>query len=90
MAHIIPRFRMMPDGGFVCGDTVSRVTAYAYPTSCNARAAVRKPDGVAMEMLRDAVKFQPLADHAAQAWPRLASDMAEVAARRWIDLGEVA
>jgi hypothetical protein len=87
---IITKYRMMPDGGFVCGDTVSRVTAYAYPTSCNARDAVRKPDSVAMEMLRDAVKFKPLADHAAQAWPRLAADMAEVSARRWIDLGEVA
>ncbi len=89
MAHIIPRFRMMPDGGFVCGDTVSRVTAYAYPTSCNARAAMRKPENVALEMLRDAVKFKTLADHAAQAWPRMAKDMAEVSERRWADLNEV-
>lgn len=86
---IIPKYRMMPDGGFVCGDTVSRVTAYAYPTSCNARAAMRKPESVAMEMLRDAVKFKPLADHAAQSWPRMAKDMAEVSERHWADLNEV-
>jgi len=42
------------EGGFVCGDPESRVTAYAYPTSEHARQAARGmayATKVAMEML---------------------------------------
>jgi len=38
-------------GGFVAGDTKTRVTAYAYPSSPNAVAARLDPRGVAADML---------------------------------------
>ena len=38
-------------GGFTCGDDVSRVTAYAYPTSTYAVQAKRHPERVAKDML---------------------------------------
>lgn len=38
----MPIFHRVDDeGGFVCGDPESRVTAYAYPTSEHARQAAR-------------------------------------------------
>jgi hypothetical protein len=86
---IIPKYRMMPDGGFVCGDTVSRATAYAHPTSSHAKAAVSKPESVAMEMLRGAVKFKPLAEKMAPVWPGMAEHMSDVSERHWDYLSEV-
>ena len=45
-------FSLLPDGAFVCGDTESRLTSYAYPTSQHANAAKRKGESVACEMMR--------------------------------------
>lgn len=36
-------YRLDDDGAFVCGDSDSRITAYAYPTSKHARVAGRGP-----------------------------------------------
>ncbi len=43
--------KLMADGGFLCGDTETGMTAYAYPTSTYAVAARKKPEGVAAEMI---------------------------------------
>lgn len=52
-------------GGFLCGDTLTGITEYAYPTSDHATAAKRDPEGVARTMLAKAWRppetFQPLA-----------------------------
>lgn len=48
MANI---FRYTKGGGFVCGDTKTGITVYAYPTSTNARRAIRHPLEVAEHML---------------------------------------
>ena len=34
-------YKLEADGGFVCGDTETRLTAYAYPTSQNATDAAK-------------------------------------------------
>lgn len=39
------------NGGFTCGDTDTRITAYAYASSTHARSARRHPADVAAEML---------------------------------------
>jgi hypothetical protein len=44
-------YNLLPDGGFVCGDTETRRTSYAYPSSPHADAAKRKPAKVALEMM---------------------------------------
>jgi hypothetical protein len=44
-------YRLMPDGGFVAGDTATERTSYAYPTSTYATRAKRTPRGVAAEMM---------------------------------------
>lgn len=38
-------------GAFVVGDTESRVTSYAYPSSVHATAAARKPEVIAQTMI---------------------------------------
>ena len=38
-------------GGFICGDTSTEMTSYAYPTSTYAAQAKRNPVKVATEML---------------------------------------
>jgi hypothetical protein len=44
--------KILDDGGFVCGDTATGRTAYAYPTSTHAVAAKRgKCAATAREML---------------------------------------
>ncbi len=43
--------KLMPDGAFVCGDTKTGATVYAYPTSQNAENAKKDPEGVAFAML---------------------------------------
>lgn len=45
-------WKLLPDGGFVAGDTQSRLTSYAYPTSVSAIAAKRDPNKIAHEMMR--------------------------------------
>lgn len=47
--------KLLPGGGFVVGDTITRQTAYAYPTSSHAATArLRNADAVATEMAREA------------------------------------
>ena len=70
-------YHMMPDGGFVCGDTKTRMTSYAYPTSWHAVIARRTPAHVAAQMLaKETVWQRVLAPHAkdydARNWERLA------------------
>lgn len=43
-------YRLLPDGGFVCGDTQTGLTSYAYQTSTHAERARRHPKLVAREM----------------------------------------
>jgi hypothetical protein len=43
--------RLDAQGGFTCGDTITGLTAYAYPTSPHAVAAKRGPGMVAEEMI---------------------------------------
>lgn len=47
------------NGGFVCGDRKSGLTAYAYPTSTHARQAKRKPLDVAIVMLSKQPTHRP-------------------------------
>jgi hypothetical protein len=71
-------FKLEDDGGFVVGDTETRVAAYAYPTSEYASKARAKPHSVANRMATDANKFHPTfsklqlsADYYARLWARL-------------------
>lgn len=48
------RFKLLDDGAFVCGDTETSVTAYAYPTSAYATEAQRCGHDVATEMMEKA------------------------------------
>lgn len=48
------KFKMLADGGFVAGDTVTGHTAYAYPSSPHATKARTSPEKVAAEMVRSA------------------------------------
>ena len=45
------RYKMLPDGGFVAGDPVTRITCYAYPASQFAEDARRKPVETAQKMI---------------------------------------
>jgi hypothetical protein len=45
------KYRLLPDGAFVAGDTSTGRTAYAYPTSDHATQAKRQPERVAREMV---------------------------------------
>lgn len=45
------RFKLLDDGAFVCGDTATGITSYAYPTSFHAKDAKRFPDRVAASMM---------------------------------------
>jgi hypothetical protein len=44
-------YRMLPDGGFVAGDTATERTSYAYPTSVHAERARRNAERVAAMMM---------------------------------------
>lgn len=72
------RYHLDERGGFVCGDTESGVTSYAYPSSTNAMQARKFPGVVAAQMV------------AGQAW-RLGRDPLpyerEYDARNWVKLG---
>lgn len=48
------KFALLPDGGFVCGDTDSGRTGYAYPTSPHATMARTVPERIAVEMIGSA------------------------------------
>ena len=45
-------YKLDEHGGFTAGDTETRVTSYAYPTSTYATQARRAPEMVANEMVR--------------------------------------
>lgn len=47
-------YNLLPDGGFVCGDTQTRATSYAYPSSIHAVSARKRPAKVAIEMIEQA------------------------------------
>jgi len=44
-------FKHDKNGAFICGDTTSRMTSYAYPTSANAQQARKAPMAIAADML---------------------------------------
>lgn len=44
-------YKLDAKGGFTAGDTVSKRTAYAYPSSPNAKAAKKNPLLVATQMM---------------------------------------
>lgn len=46
------KFKILPDGGFVAGDTESGLTSYAYPSSPYAISARKNPAKVAATMIR--------------------------------------
>lgn len=69
-------FKLLPDGGFVAGDTESRMTSYAYPTSPLAKVARHSPKTVAEEMLAREMPFF-----------RVAPSILEYDQRNWIILG---
>lgn len=76
------RFRLLPDGGFVAGDSQTGRTVYAYPTSNNARHAQHIPEYVAQAMLLDTNRM---------ATDRDTSPICrEYDARNWALLAEVA
>ena len=67
-------YKLDSDGGFTCGDTESRVTVYAYPTSPMASSAKRDPLATATVRLerenRASFRGSPLivADYDARNW----------------------
>ena len=46
-----PVYRILPDSSFVCGDSASRVTCYAYAASPRAHAARTNPRAFATRTL---------------------------------------
>ncbi len=50
-------YKLLADGGFVAGDTETRHTSYAYPTSEHAIIARRIPERVAADMVKSANHF---------------------------------
>ena len=68
------KFRTLPDGAFVAGDTDTSRTAYAYPTSVYARAAQKRPELVAFDMVTHLTQFpasDPIAELDARNWERI-------------------
>jgi len=63
---------MLPDGGFVAGDTDSKLTSYAYPTSPHAIVAKKYAKHVAEDMLA-----------AESVWMRKIPSVADYDARNW-------
>lgn len=70
-------FKLDEQGGFTAGDTVTRVTVYAYPTSPIAQRAKRDPAKVAAARLarENAYSFRGspviVAEHDARNWSKL-------------------
>jgi hypothetical protein len=54
------RYATNAQGGFTAGDTFTKNTAYAYPSSTHAVAAKHDPEKVAAEMVRSANYLNPL------------------------------
>lgn len=69
-----------PLSGFVCGNTETGLTSYAYPTSVHAVAAKRKPQETAWEMLANEKASMRQGDYPAAEWVR------EYDARMWATL----
>jgi hypothetical protein len=46
-------YKLLDNGGFVAGDTETRLTCYAYPSSVYAVTAKRNSEKIAGEMIRD-------------------------------------
>lgn len=67
-----PVFKMLPDGGFVAGDTDSRLTSYAYPSSPHAIVAKKHARLVAEDMLGSE-----------SVWMRKVPAVAEYDTRNW-------
>ena len=65
-------YKILPDGAFVAGDTETRATAYAYPSSPRAERAKRFPEREASAMIAE------------QAW-RVAQGYAQVHSPRHYD-----
>lgn len=73
-------FRLEPDGGFVAGDTETRRTSYAYPSSPNATLARKLPERIAGEMIASANRFAASCPNA---------QIEEYDARMWASLQSV-
>jgi hypothetical protein len=73
-------YRFTPDGGFVAGDTESRLTAYAYPDSTCATQAKRNPPLIARHMIsQESASFRKLAsvrDYDARNWQEMYREVA--------------
>ena len=50
-------YKQTENGGFVCGDTDTRRTSYAYPTSPYATLARKMPDRIAADMMAATNRF---------------------------------
>jgi hypothetical protein len=50
-------FKLLPDGGFVAGDTDTGRASYAYPTSSHATIARTMPARIAAEMMESANRY---------------------------------
>jgi hypothetical protein len=59
------------DGAFVAGDTVSRLTCYAYPSSTHALRARKAPYMIAERMVSGERASPTRADYDARNWARL-------------------
>jgi hypothetical protein len=68
-------FKHDAEGAFVCGDTETRLTSYAYPTSSYAQQARKAPAATAQEMLRGQrlYGFKHEYEYGARNWRRLES-----------------
>ena len=64
-------YRILPDGGFVVGDTKTRITSYAYPTSSFAVAAKTGPERTAREMIRLEGRGPPMPEYDCPNWRML-------------------
>ena len=73
-----PVFKMLPDGGFVAGDTDSRLTSYAYPSSPHAIVAKKHARLVAEDMLGseriEYRKIPAIAEYDARNWKLLTDE----------------
>lgn len=59
------------DGSFTAGDTESRLTSYAYPTSPHADAARKKPERTAAAMMRQERPSLTRGEYDRRNWQRL-------------------
>ena len=69
--------KLLPDGGFVAGDTHTGRTSYAYPTSPSAKLGRKQPGEAAADMMRRENAISAAArsvggqDYDARNWARL-------------------